>query len=123
MAGTVRGSAQPELTERDRFWLRHHEACVASGRTAKAYAKARGLSVQALYQSRKRLRREGKLAKGRSGAGSSGSAPGFTKVATLCARTATRYRVRLVSGVLVEWEGCPEGRELEAVLGAVSRLS
>ena len=45
---TVRG--------RDGFWLKHHEAQQASGKDAKEYASSVGISVQALYQARKRLR-------------------------------------------------------------------
>jgi hypothetical protein len=124
MGGTVSEGARPKLTQRDRFWLRHHKACVASGKTARAYAKAHGLSVSALYQSRKRLRSQGKLAKTSSvPASRRGSGPRFAKVATLRVRSETRYRVRLASGALVEWEGCPERSELEAVLTAVSRLA
>lgn len=124
MAGTVREGARPKLTERERFWLRHHEACVASGGTAKAYAKAQGLSVQALYQSRKRLRREGKLEKAKAGARRrlGGRASRFAQVATLRVAAATRYRVRLANGVLVEWEGGAEASELEAVLRAAGTL-
>jgi hypothetical protein len=32
-------------SERDRFWLKHHEAQVASGQDAKAYAALAGVSV------------------------------------------------------------------------------
>jgi len=125
MAGTVGEGSHPRLTERDRFWLRHHEACVGSGKTARAYAKAQRVSISALYQARKRLRTQGKLAKPSSAQASRrGSAlPRFAKVTALRMRPATRYRVRLASGVLVEWEGCPEEGELEAVLSAVSRLA
>ena len=125
MAGTVHEGSRSKLTERERFWLRHHEACVASGGTAKAYAQAQGLSVQAFYQSRKRLRRQGKLAKVRMGAARprrAERAPRFARVATLRVAAATRYRVRLANGVLVEWEGRAEGSELEAVLRAASSL-
>ena len=125
MAGTIREGARPKLTERERFWLRHHEACVASGSTAKAYAKAHGLSIHAFYQSRKRLRRQGKLAKAAVGAtrrGPGGPAPRFAQVATLRVPAAIRYRVRLANGVLVEWEGGAEASELEAVLRAAGSL-
>ena len=125
MAGTVREGSRPKLTERERFWLRHHESCVVSGRTAKAYAKAHGISIYAFYQSRKRLRRQGKLAQAPVGATRrrrGGPAPRFAQVATLQVAAATRYRVRLANGVLVEWEGRAEASELEAVLRAAGTL-
>ena len=125
MAGTIREGSRPKLTERERFWLRHHETCVASGRTAKAYAKAHGLSIQAFYQSRKRLRRQGKLAKAAVGATRrrrGAPAARFAQVTTLRVAAATRYRVRLANGILVEWEGRAEASELEAVLRAAGTL-
>ncbi len=125
MAGTDREGSRPKLTERERFWLRHHESCVVSGRTAKAYAKAHGISIYAFYQSRKRLRRQGKLAQAPVGATRrrrGGPAPRFAQVATLRVAAATRYRVRLANGVLVEWEGRAEASELEAVLRAAGTL-
>ena len=49
----------PELTERDRAWLAHHRAWLASGHTAKQYAALHGLSLTALYQSRYRPHQRG----------------------------------------------------------------
>ena len=63
--------------ERDGFWLKHHEAQQASGKDAKAYAAAVGISVQALYQGRKRLREKGLRAPGRPKAT---TVPRFSKV-------------------------------------------
>ena len=34
------------LADRDRYWIRHHEACENSGLTAKAYARRHRLSIQ-----------------------------------------------------------------------------
>jgi hypothetical protein len=49
-------------------------------------------------------------------------APRFAQVATLRVAAATRYRVRLANGILVEWEGGAEASELEAVLRAAGSL-
>jgi len=49
-------SRSKELTERDRYWLRHQRACDRSGLSAKAYARKHRLSIHALYQARRRLR-------------------------------------------------------------------
>ena len=47
---------RPKATEPDRYWLDHEVAIVASGLTAKAYAAEQGVSLHALYRSRKCLR-------------------------------------------------------------------
>jgi hypothetical protein len=112
------------LTERDRYWLGHHEACEKSGLSAKAYARKHRLSIHGLYQARKRLRGLGALA----AAGSrpsrtkpkAGASRGFARV-EVAAVPKPRYRVRLSNGALVEWEGAP-GADLAEVLGTVSQL-
>lgn len=43
------------MSECTKFWLSHLSAIEAEGITTKAYAEREGLSVQALYQWRKRL--------------------------------------------------------------------
>jgi hypothetical protein len=110
------------LRERDRYWLRHHDACEKSGLTAKAYARRHRISIQGLYQARKRLRARGALeaAAERRSKAKPGSGGGFARVEVAAAPKA-RYRVRLANGALVEWEGAC-GVDLARVLGAVSQL-
>ena len=110
------------LTDRDRYWLRHHAACEKSGLTAKAYARRHRLSVHALYQARKRLRGLGALEVGaeRPSKAKPGSGGGFTRVEVATAPR-PRYRVRLSNGALVEWDGA-SGADLAEVLGVVSQL-
>ncbi len=69
-------------SERECFWLKHHEAQAASGKDGKQYAASAGISVQALYQARRRLRARGLLAPGRG-------------------------RIELPSGAVLEWSGRP----------------
>ena len=113
-----------KLTERDRYWLGHHEACEKSGLTAKAYARKYRLSVHGLYQARKRLRGIGALATGGARPSKreskSEASRGFARV-EVGAAPKPRYRVRLPNGALVEWEGAP-GADLAEVLGTVSQL-
>ena len=44
-----------DLTERQRYWLKHIRACEAAGQTAVEYARARGIKVKTLYSPRKTL--------------------------------------------------------------------
>ena len=110
------------LTERDRYWIRHHGACEKSGLTAKAYARRHRLSIHALYQARKRLRGIGELeaAVARPSKAKPRPGGGFARV-EIAAAPRPRYRVRLPNGALVEWEGA-SGADLAEVLGAVSQL-
>jgi hypothetical protein len=103
-----------ELTQRDRFWLGHLKAIEAEGIAAKAYAKRRRLSVQALYQAKKRLVG--------SGAWPVKAAPRFTpvQVAAVSVRAVTGCRLRLPGGAVLEWDTPPEPAVLAAVLERVS---
>ena len=93
--------------ERDGFWLKHHEAQQASGKDAKAYAAAVGISVQALYQGRKRLREKGLQAPGRPKAT---TVPRFSKVGVAAPGASAsieepRFRITLPNGAVLEWSG------------------
>jgi hypothetical protein len=71
---------QPQLTERQQFWLDHIARCDAAGHLTKAYAAAHGLSVQAMYSARRDLAERGALAPGGRGIRTSPK-PRFTRVA------------------------------------------
>ncbi len=126
MASKSQARGTGKLTERDRFWLGHHEACQASGQTGKVYAKANRLSVHGFYQSAKRLRSLGALPPmatvAKRDAPARDTAVRFQKVGTLRAPVespATRYRIRLPNGIQIEWAGPAEASELASVLRAV----
>ena len=55
------GDHSPLLSERDRFWLPHHHAWVASGLTRKAYSIQHGLNHNAFNSGSRRLRQKGAL--------------------------------------------------------------
>jgi len=118
-------STTTEPTARDRFWLDHDAALTASGQTSKEYAEAQGLSLQALYQSRKRLRSFGLLdpAPGRSKASSRrrpGQAVSFSKIAVASAPTDSRFCLELPGGMVLEWSG---GDVPESVVSLLERLA
>ena len=52
-------SRTTELTEIQRYWLSHIEACEESGGTIKEYADEQGLSVGSLYNARHQLKAKG----------------------------------------------------------------
>lgn len=98
-------------TERDRYWLDHEAAIVASGLTAKAYASEQGVSLQALYQARKRLRSLGLMSPpGEATADKAKSRKrkraSFAKLEVLQREEPGRgMRLRLPNGVMLECSG------------------
>ena len=126
MASKSKAGETGSLTERDRFWLGHHEACQASGQMGKVYAKANRLSVHGFYQSAKRLRSLGALppvaAASRRHAPPRDTAMRFEKVGMLrppAEPPPARYRIRFPNGIQIEWAGRAEASELASVLLAV----
>jgi hypothetical protein len=115
------GSRAP--SERDRFWLKHHEAQQASGETAKAYAASAGISVRDLYQGRKRLRERGLLAPGRS---TTATTPRFSKVAVTGPASAPieepRFRITLPNGAVLEWSGAASVGPVADLVERMARL-
>jgi hypothetical protein len=121
------GTSEAALSERDRFWWKHHEAQVASGRNANVYAAEQDLSLHAFYQGRKRLRAIGVLSPARerqkkaAGVGESRQGVRFAKVAVTAPRTeGPRLRVDLANGYAVEWAG---SIEMGPVLDLVERIA
>ncbi len=107
-------------SERERFWLKHQEAQRASGKDAKAYAASAGISVQALYQARKRLRARGLLAPGRARR----EAPRFSKVAVAATPVveAPRFRIELPNGAVLEWSGAASVGPVADLLERMAQL-
>ena len=114
------------LSERDRFWLEHHEAQVASGQTGKEYVVKHDLSLHAFYQGRKRLRSIGVLPPARTESAKttvpvgSSRAVRFAKVAVSAPRAEERrLRIQLTNGIAMEWSGVAE---VDAIVGLVERI-
>ena len=112
-------------TERDRFWLDHEASLSASGLTAKAYAAKHGLSLHALYQSRKRLRAFGLLDRTRAVRGDkkkrSPNSVAFSKVEVASPRRSSAdFRLSLPNGLVLEWSG---GDLPSPVIELVERLT
>ena len=124
MAGNRKTSqasvAEARLSSKQRFWLKHLEACEAGGETLKAYARRKGLSVHGLYGARRRMRLAG-IAPGRA---SSEKRPSFAKVVVHEAPAeAGRCRVRLPNGAVMEWDVPLSAQSLELLFRTVARLS
>lgn len=109
-----------DASDRDRFWLKHHEAQRASGQNARQYAASAGISVQALYQARKRLRGRGLLAPGRARR----EMPRFSKVAVapVSPIEEPRFRIGLSNGAVLEWSGAASVGPVGDLIERMARL-
>ena len=114
-----------EPTERDRHWLDHEGKLSASGLTAKAYAAEHSLSLNAFYQSRKRLRALGLIKRTRAVRGERNNREAkpmaFSKVEVASpGRSSLDFRISLPNGVVLEWSG---GALPSLVIELVERLA
>jgi hypothetical protein len=108
-----RSGRRRTTTERDRFWLRHLEAIERSSQSASAYARSHGLSVGTLFQAKRRLVQRGLIPERRVS---------FTRVQVdREPRTveAGPFRLRLASGVVLEWASAPGIEILGALIERV----
>jgi hypothetical protein len=121
MASRRRGSqsrAEKDLSERQRYWLKHLRAAERQGEPVKAYAKRLGLAESSLYEAKRRLRACGVI---EPAAKRTTPRLGFARVAVRDPnRPPTSLRVRLASGALLEWSEAPQGEALGELIGLVS---
>jgi hypothetical protein len=122
--GRESGKGEVSLTLRQH--LEHVKACETSGETLKSYAQRRGLSAQALYQSKKVARQRGLLPPHRGSASKkaqpkrSGPSRFVEAVRSPVIReSGPAWRLRFVGGELLE---CSTPLEIEDVLRIAERL-
>ena len=114
------------VSKRDRFWLDHHKAQGASEQTARDYAIAQGLSPQAFYQARKRLRSLGHLSPGRVPVAKrrSDEKPlSFSKIAVARSSVAWQFRLSFPGDVVLEWSGADVPESVASLLERLVRSS
>ncbi len=113
------GKAEKDLSERQRYWLKHLRSAERKSEPLKAYAKRLGLSESSLYEAKHRLRACGVIA---PAVPRRVSSPGFARVAVADAGRAVpaSLRVRLASGAVLEWSEAPQGDALRELIGLVS---
>ncbi len=109
---------EQDLSERQRYWLKHLRAAERRGEPLNAYTKRLGLSESSLYESKSRLRACGVLARAPQ---RRSSPPEFVRIEVpAAARVPASLRVRLASGALLEWNEAPQGDALRELIGLVS---
>jgi len=119
--GTRRRASKSEkdLSERQRYWLKHIRTAERAGEPLKSYAKRLGLSVHSMYEAKRRLRGYDLVA---PAAPRKPAPPRFARVAVAPthAAPAISLRVRLPGGALLEWSEAPQGEALRELIGLVS---
>jgi hypothetical protein len=86
------------LSERQREWLEHGQACRARGLSLKRYAEQAGLDVPRLYGWHRRLKQLGLIG--------GIEAVDFAAVQVQgCAQQAGRQRLHFPNGLVLEWGG------------------
>jgi len=109
---------QGELTERQRYWLDHLEACERSGQTTKGYAEAHGLSVSMMYSWRKELTIRGVWSR-RCGMSRPSA---FDRVEVVGEASPSTWWILLPNGVRIGSSGVVDEVGLAAVLRAANAL-
>ena len=111
--------AEQDLSERQRFWLKHLRAAERKSEPLKAYAERLGLSESSLYEAKRRLRACGVIA---PAAQRRARSPRFARVEVVDVGPAAPalLRIRLASGALLEWSEAPRGDALRELIGLVS---
>jgi len=104
----------PVLTERQRFWLKHIQACEASGKSIVAYAATQNIAARAMYAGKKTLVRKGVLP---------GTHPTrFQRVQVMAAPVSSQWRIQLPNGVSVAFAGEVDARTLTTVLSTAAAV-
>ncbi len=107
-----RPKAEEDLSERQRFWLKHLRTADGRDEPLNAYAERLGLSASSLYEAKRRLRACGVMEPAPQRRTSS---PEFVRVEVAEAiRTSASLRVRLSSGAWLEWSEAPPGTHSES---------
>ena len=104
----------PGLTERQRYWLEHVQACEASGQSIAEYAEAQDIPAQALYAGKSMLVKKGVLP--------ARQLARFQRVQVMEATLSSQWRIGLPNGVSVAFMGEVDARALTAILHSAASL-
>jgi hypothetical protein len=102
------------LTDRDRYWLEHIQACETSGKRMIAYAAEHGLGVRAMYEGKRQLVKKGVLPRTRTSR--------FQRARVVDPVVSSEWRIQLPNGILVAFSGTVDAGSLATVLNTVAAL-
>ena len=95
------------LTEHQRHWLDHLQACEASGKGIAAYAAEHGLDAKAMYTGKKTLVKKGVLPRTRRR---------FARAQVRTAVIDNAWRIGLPNGISVAFSGAVDAKTLHMIL-------
>ena len=104
----------PALTERQRYWLEHIQACAASGKSIVEYAAAQDFTAQTMYAGKSTLVKKGILSALRPAR--------FQRVQVMEAPASNQWRIGLPNGVSVVFAGEVDAGSLATVLSTAASL-
>ncbi len=104
----------PALTERQRFWLKHIQACDGAGKSIAAYSAEQGIAARAMYGGKKALVKKGVLATTRP--------TRFQRVQVMEAAVSNQWRIGLPNGVSVAFVGEVDTQALTAILNSAASV-
>jgi len=104
----------PALTDRQRYWLEHVQACEASEKSIAEYAATQGIAVQTMYAGKSMLVKKGVLP--------STQPTRFQRVQVMEAATSNQWRIGLPNGVSVAFAGKVDAHALTTILNVSASL-
>ena len=104
----------PTLTNRQRYWLEHCQACEAAGKTIVEYAAAQEFCAQEMYAGKSALVKKGVLP--------ATQPTRFQRVQVMEATASSQWRVGLPNGVSVAFAGNVDARTLSTALNVSASL-
>ena len=104
----------PALTDRQRYWLEHIQACEASGKSMVEYAASKDIAVRAMYSGRKTLLNKGILPAEQPAQ--------FQRVEVMESAVNKQWRIGLPNGVSVAFSGEVDARSLTTVLSVSATI-
>ena len=104
----------PTLTDRQRYWLEHVQACEAAGKTIVEYAAAQEFCAQDMYAGKSVLVKKGVLP--------ATQPTRFQRVQVVEAAASNQWRIGLPNGVSVAFAGEVDSRALSVVLNVSASL-
>ena len=107
-------SPETLLTEQQRYWLKHVQACEVSGKRITEYATENGIDVRAMYDGKRALVKKGVLPRTH--------AARFQRAQVVDSIVSSEWRIQLPNGVSVAFAGSVDAGALATVLNAAAAL-
>ena len=104
----------PALTDRQRYWLEHIQACETSGKSIAEYATEHGVNARAMYSGKKILVNKGVLP--------ATQPTRFQRVQVMEAAVSSQWRIGLPNGVSVAFVGEVDAGTLTTVLSTAASV-